>query len=163
MSEIKDKVDFYELINANQVTDAGWDEVKAYAEAGLQKDWDDYLERKNHFDDAFYTQSSYYWNLKVLAENNGYVFEHVLAKGGEVVPCEIVNTKYGKSWIVKSSWDKDAVVVEWVNVSVASTNAKQQAHYAKKGYSFVVAEVRGRFVNGKVQPVWSDVKSVEVI
>lgn len=163
MSQVKDKIDFYELINANEMTDELWAEVVAYADEAMRKDWDDYLERRNLFDDAYYRPSSYYTSLKNLAECKGFTYVWVLAKDGQVVPSEVVKTKYGESWIVKDSWAKDAEVVEWVNVSVASSSAKQQAHYAKKGYQLVCAEVRGVFTNGVVKPVWSDVKSVEVI
>ena len=165
MSEVKDRteVDFVELINANQMTDELWAEVEAYAHDAMDKDWSDYLERKEHFDDAYFTQSPYFFNLWKLASNKGYVYEEVLTKDGEVVPSQVVKTKYGQAWIVKASWDYNAEIVEWVNVSVASSSAKKQAHYAKKGYQLVLAEVRGSFKNSEAKPIWSDVKSVEVI
>ena len=165
MSEVKvrTEAEFIELINANEMTDELWAEVKALADDAMSKDWDDYCERKQHFDDAYFTQSPFYFDLWKLASNKGVVYEDVLTKDGQVVPSQVVKTKYGQAWVVKTSWDYDAEVVEWVNVSVASTSAKQQAHYAKKGYQNVIAKVRGCFKNGKVKPVWSDVKSVEVI
>jgi hypothetical protein len=165
MQEVKDRseVDFYELINANQMSDELWAEAEAYAHDAMDKDWKDYCERKEHFDDAFYTQSPYYFNLWKLASNKGSVYEEVLTKDGEVVPSVVMKTKFGEAWMVKSSWDKNADVVEWVNVSVASTVEKQQKHYAKKGYQIALVEVRGYIYNGQVKPAWSDVKSIEVL
>jgi len=164
MQEVKDRseVDFYELINANQMTDELWQEVEAYVKEKVAKDWADYCERKQHFDDAFYRKNSYDDALQQLAQNKGSVYENVLTKGGEIVPAVIVKTKYGEAWMVKSSWDKNADVIEWVNVSVASTVEKEQKHYAKKGYQIALAEVRGYIYNGQVKPAWSDVKSVEI-
>jgi hypothetical protein len=157
------EADFYELINADQMTDELWAEVAVYAQKQLDAEWDNYQERKQHFDDAVYRPSPYDTELKHLAERKGVVYEQVLAKDGQVVPSVVVKTKFGESWIVKKSWDYDAEIVEWVNVSVASTTEKQQAFYAKKGYQMVLATVRGRIVNGRVKPVWSDIKSVEVV
>ena len=165
MSEVKvrTEAEFIELINANQMTDELWAEVEALAHDAMNKDWSDYLERKEHFDDAYFTQSPFYFNLWKLASNRGFIYEDVLSKDGQVVPSQVVKTKYGQAWVVKDCWNHDAQVVEWVNVSVASTSEKQQAHYAKKGYQNVIAEVRGYFKNGEAKPVWSDIKSIEVI
>jgi hypothetical protein len=165
MSQVKDTtgVDFYDLINNNQMTDELWQEVEASTKADQAKDYADFIERQQHFDDAFYRPNYYYQVLERLAANRGYVSEYVLTKDGEIVPTTIVKTKYGQAWVVKSSWDKDADVVEWVNVSVASTVEKEQKHYAKKGYQIALAEVRGHIYKGEVKPVWSDVKSLDVL
>jgi hypothetical protein len=165
MQQVKDRseVDFYELINANKMTDELWQDVESYVKEKVAKDWNDYVERKEHFDDAFYRKNSYDDALQKLAEQKGVIYEYVLTKDGEVVPCQIVKTKFGEAWVVKTSWDKNADVVEWVNVSVASTVEKEQKHYAKKGYQIALVEVRGYIYNGQVKPAWSDVKSIEVL
>jgi hypothetical protein len=165
MTQVKQRTDadFYELINANQMTDELWAEVEAYAQKQLDDDWASYIERKEHFDDAYHRASPYDTELKHLAERKGVVYEWVLVKDGQVVPSVVVKTKYGESWIVKKSWDYDSEIVEWVNVSVASTTEKQQAFYAKKGYQMALATVRGKIVNGRVKPLWSDIRSVEVV
>ena len=165
MSQVKDrsKVDFHELINENKMTDELWQEVEAYCKEQISNEWADYLERKENYDDAHYSINKYYKTLQTLAENKGNVYEYVLTKDGEIVPAVIVKTKYGEAWMVKSSWDKNADVIEWVNVSVASTVEKEQKHYAKKGYQIAWATVRGYVFNGEVKAVWSDVKSVEAL
>lgn len=165
MSQVMEsqETDFYELINANKMTDELWQEVEAYVKEKVTKDWEDYLERKQHFDDAFYRKNSYDDALQKLAQQKGVIYEHVLTKDGVVVPSVVVKTKFGEAFVVKNSWDKNAEVVEWVNVSVANTVQKQQQHYAKKGYQLALVEVRGYIYNGKVYPAWSDIKSIEVL
>lgn len=132
-----------ELLERDDVTEAEWQEAAAYIDEAQTKHWEDYLERRQNFDDAIFTQI--HAELGQIVRNRGISTEWVLTREGEIVPAVIVDGRYGQVWAVKKDWGYDAELVEWVNVSTASTIEKEQVHYAKKGYQIALAEFKVRY------------------
>lgn len=87
-----------------------------------------------------------------LARNHGIDYvEQLVDANGNVVDASKVNGKYGYVWLIKNG-EQD---YQWVNVSQASTVAKQQKFYASKG--FQLAHVYYRFCEyrGEFRPAFN--------
>lgn len=133
-----------EMLNADELaSDSEWNEAEQYLALEAEKEWQDFLERAQVFDDAYHIAPNR--NIAKAVRGKGTSTEYVLVKDGEIVPAEIVSGAYGNVWCVKDAWGKDGNLVEWVNVSVAATFEKQNAFYAKKGYQMALASFRVRF------------------
>jgi hypothetical protein len=79
-----------------------------------------------------------------LARNHGVDFVFGLVNlQGELVNARMVDGRYGKVWCVEKSDGS----VEWVNVSVARSVAREQEFYRGKGYQ--IAKVFYRFGSGR--------------
>lgn len=130
----------WELFERDDVTESEWQEALEVIEAEEKQEWANFLKRQENYDDAFYTDP---WisRFRPYIRNRGYGFVYRLADlDGNLVKSKVVNGKFGEVWMVEQ---KDGSV-EWVNVSVAESVAKQQAHYNKKGYQLVYCKVRVR-------------------
>lgn len=132
-----------ELLNRDDVTEAEWQEAEAYLNEETTKHWQDYLERRQNYDDAVF--SEIHAEIGKTVRNRGISTQWVLTRDEEIVPAIIVEGRYGQVWAVKKDWGYDAELVEWVNVSTASTIEKEQVHYAKKGYQIALAEFKVRY------------------
>lgn len=151
--------DIYAFFNRDDVTEQEWLAAEAFIAEGRSKAWADYIERRENFDDAIY--SDRFRRLSIAVNNRGVETEWVLVKDGEIVPARIVEGQYGLVWCVKTGWEFDADVVEWVNLSVASTIEKKRAHYAKKGYELRLAEFKTRYGKNGFFPILSTATLVE--
>ena len=149
-----------ELFNKEGVTDPEWEQALKQIQDEERKEWADFIERREQYDDAIHSQP-YVSKYRDYVSNKGYGYDYSLADlDGNIVNSRIVDGKYGEAWVI----NKDDGSVEWVNVSTASSVAKRQAHYNKKGYQLVLCEVRVRTTTrGYTFFDWSDVKSVEVL
>ena len=148
-----------EMFSREDVTDAEWAQAAANIKEQEAKQWAEFLERSNNFDDAVYSDP-YDSRFMKFVTYKGYGFQYALADmEGNVVDAKIVDGKFGKVWLINKSDGS----IEWVNVSSASTIAKEQAHYNKKGYQLVSCEVRVRTAkSGDYYFDWKDIKNVEV-
>tara|TARA_R110000803_G_scaffold28371_4_gene65616 strand:- start:812 stop:1285 length:474 start_codon:yes stop_codon:yes gene_type:complete len=136
-----------ELFNRNDVTDAEWQEAQEFIAAEQAKAWNEFLVRSQDFDDAFFSEP--YKAEWGYVRNKGIGFMYSLADmEGNLVNAKCVSGQYGYVWRV----EKEDASIDWVNVSSASTTAKQQKHYNSKGYQLVQCEVRVRQNQfGKIQ------------
>lgn len=132
----------YEFFGREDVTEQEWLAAEALIAEDEAKNWAEYLERRENFDDAIHSPRN--TQLLKAVRNRGIETEWVLVKDGEIVPARLVDGRYGLVWAVKTGWDYDAELVEWVNCSTASTIEKERAHYAKKGYDFQEASFKIR-------------------
>ena len=137
-----------ELFNRNDVTDAEWQEAQEFIAAERTKQWAKFLEVKENFDDAIFSEP-YVAQWDAYVRNKGIGFMYSLADmEGNLVNAKCVSGQYGYVWRVEKEDDS----IDWVNVSSASTTAKAQKHYNSKGYQLVQCEVRVRQNQfGKVQ------------
>jgi len=79
-----------------------------------------------------------------LARQHGVDYEYGLVDlDGNFIDAKIVDGKYGSVWCVQVGEGQ----VAWVNVSQASSVAKQQAFYAGKGYQ--MAKVYYHYASGQ--------------
>lgn len=154
-----DEVIISELFNREDVTDAEWEQAAADIKAQEAKQWAEFIERSKYYDDAFYSDP-YDSRFANFVANKGYGYQYSLADmDGNVVDAKIVDGKFGQVWLV----NKADGSIEWVNVSTASTVAKEQAHYNKKGYQLVMCEVRVRVAKGgNYYFDWNDIKEMEI-
>lgn len=135
--------DVYGFFNRDDVTEPEWVAAEALIAEDNAREWADYVERRQNFDDAIHQNRNR--QVSDAVRKRGIETDWVLVKNGEIVPARIVEGKFGLVWCVKTGWGHDADVVEWVNVSQASTVEKERAHYAKKGYEYQLAEFKIRY------------------
>lgn len=94
-----------------------------------------------------------YHRMANLARNYGVDWVYGLVDlDGNLVDAEIVNGKYGQVWLIRKSPN----VIEWVNVSTASSVAKEQKFYASKGYQMVEVYYRFCEYKGQFKPVFNE-------
>lgn len=146
-----------ELFERNDVTDVEWAGALAVIEAEESKQWAEFLERQQNFDDAVYS-NPWVSKLRSYVGNKGCGFIYQLADlQGNLVKSKMVDGKFGKVWLV----EKQDGSVEWVNVSSAEKFSRQQAHYNKKGYQLVQCTVRIR-LNKQGEPYHNLDEVIEV-
>lgn len=143
-----------ELINDGKFNfedDAAVEAAQKVLDAEHTKEWNEFCERRDNFDDAIYTHPWGYDALRRILNLRGETWDWALADlGDNMVKAKIVDGKFGKVWCIEKT---DGV--EWVNVSTANTIAKEQKFYQSKGYQLAVATYTakigsgGRVVNGK--------------
>lgn len=152
-------VDIAELFNRDNVTNAEWSEALQEIKNQESKQWAEFLVRRNDFDDAIYSDP-FVSRYRNYVEQKGLAFEWLLVDmNGKIVDAKIVDGKFGKVWAV----NKEDGSTEWVNVSSASTYAKEQAHYNKKGYQIAMCEVRVRTNSqGNIYFDWNEVNNIEI-
>jgi hypothetical protein len=129
------------IFNAENITDEEW--VEYAAEQRKRSREREQQKMQNWSDDVwdFYANASIsnYDRKAYLADNKGIDWVYGLADfDGKVLDADIVDGKYGQVWRIRNEDGS----VSWVNVSRASTVAKEQAHYAKKGVKMVTVYYR---------------------
>lgn len=86
-----------------------------------------------------------YRSMASVCRDRGLVETVTLFKDGEPVPTKQVDGQYGVSWALLERWDTRSRICGWVGMSHASTDARQAAHYAKKGFTLGTIRVRVEF------------------
>jgi hypothetical protein len=125
-----DQIDWSRLKQLNEIQRAiNWETHLAVREN------DDYARFSQNFEDA----------ISTACDLEGYAYYYGLATlDGELTTAKIVDGRYGQVWLIKKGYTADGREdIEWVNVSVASTVAKEQKFYEGKGYQLVMVRAQG--------------------
>jgi hypothetical protein len=134
---------------AEQLREEARSNRRASAESWERSDTDGFLSQ--WASDEMARRYSY---LASVADEQGMLEEPVLFRDGKPVPTKLVPTQYGDSYVELESWDMDSRIVAWVGQSVAQSEARRQAFYAKKGYTLGLVLMRSQ-LNGKTQELYT--------